>query len=105
MARNAARGVGGLEEGHAREHSVIRGLRIFGLVWISAIVALIVVGNIAFLYFAESKLDALAKIRDDMNPFNVGGLLVKVLLASPGIVALVLSDRLKSRSKRAGPTI
>ena len=84
---------------------MIRGLRIFGLVWVWAVVALVVVGNIAFLYFAESKLDALAKIRDDMNPFNVGGLLVKVLLASPGIVALMLSDRLKSRSMRTRSTI
>jgi len=84
---------------------VIRGLRIFGIVWIWAIVVLIIVGNFAFLYFAESKLDALGKIRDDLNPFNVSGLLVKVLLASPGIVALVLSDRLKARSTRARPTL
>lgn len=45
---------------------MIRGLRIFGIVWIWAVVALIVVGNLAFLYFAESKLDALGKIRDPL---------------------------------------
>ena len=105
LARDAAGSVGGAEEDLARGGSVIRGLRIFGIVWIWVVVALIVGGNLAFLYFAESKLDALGKIRDDLNPFNVAGLLVKLLLMSPGVVALVLSDRLKARSTRASPTL
>jgi hypothetical protein len=82
---------------------MIKAIRIFGIVWISAIFALIIFGNIAFLYFAESKLDALARIRDDLNPFNISAFLVKVVLASPGIVALVLADRLKARAKRTTP--
>jgi hypothetical protein len=84
---------------------VIRGLRIVGIVWISAVVALVVFGNLAFLYFADSKLDALAKIRDDLSPFNISALLVKVVLASPGIAAILVSDRLKARSKRTRPSL
>jgi hypothetical protein len=81
---------------------MIRGLRIFGIVWIWAVVALVVVGNIAFLCFAESKLEALGKIRDDMNPFNFSGWLVKLLLASPGLAALWLSERFKPKAGEEG---
>ena len=75
-----------------------RGLRIFAVVWIWAIVVLVIGGNLAFIYFADSKMDALWRVRDDMNPFNVSGWLIKMLLASPGPAAFWLSERLKRRT-------
>jgi hypothetical protein len=78
-----------------------RGLRIFAVVWIWAIVVLVIGGNRAFIYFADSKMDALWRVRDDMNPFNVSGWFIKILLASPGLAAFWLSERLKRRTTSA----
>jgi hypothetical protein len=72
-----------------------RGLRIFGNIWLFALFALVVGGNLAFIYFAESKMDAISKVREDMSPFNISGWLVKMLLASPGVAAFWLSEKLK----------
>ena len=65
----------------------------------SAVAVLVVGGNIAFLYFAESARRP-RKIREDMNPFNVSGWLVKMVLASPGIAAFWLSRRIKPKQGR-----
>jgi hypothetical protein len=75
-----------------------RGLKIFATIWLGAVVVLVVGGNLAFIYFAESKMDAIWKVRDDMSPFNISSWLVKMLIASPGLAALWLSEKLKRRA-------
>lgn len=75
-------------------------LRVFAYVWVSAAMLLFLVGTVAYIYFAESRWEAWQKVQAEMSPFATVDWLVKMVILSPGIGALVLSDYLKKRGKR-----
>ena len=79
---------------------MIRGLRIFSMLWLWGVVVLIVGGDLAFVYFAPSKWSAIWEIADDMSPYNAGAWVVKFVLASPGFGAFMLAEWLRRKRAR-----
>jgi hypothetical protein len=74
-------------------------LRVFGVIWISGVALVMLGGMAAYVYFAESKWQAWQKITDEMSPFALGDWLIKLMLFSPGIGAMMLAEHLRKRER------
>jgi len=78
-------------------------LRVFGMIWALGLASVIVFGTAAYIYFAPSKWEAIQKVQADWSPFNVRGWIVNMILASPALVSIALSDWLRRRAAPRQP--
>jgi hypothetical protein len=71
-------------------------LKLFGYVWVAGGVALILIG--LYGIWLEGGLSA---VREVLNPTNIWNFIVTVITLAPGLIAVALSDKLKSKSGRS----
>jgi hypothetical protein len=76
-------------------------LRALGYIWGAGFALVVVVGTAVYIYNAPSKWEAIRTVQAEWSPFNLFGWLTNLLLLSPALIAVALSNWIRARESRS----